>query len=662
MKLQTRQLLRPRPSTPLELMAAASRRLRPEYVAQDIHRERARRLAERGDPERYIFEIFGWRATRDQKRLTQAYLDHGKFMAVGANASGKSAWLAALFVGWGFDALASLPAEDSHPQGAVILIVAPTGPAGIEAYQKHFLELGKRAQERERILPGWGNHSSKSVNWTVQAGRWYMRQITAPAKTGSDEVSHHALGAHHDNMMIWVEEVAGVHPAIIEAAKGRLRSATNKLGCSTNPTSATGLGYQLSQVAKWPTVYSSAVGRMGYVTGNRDVEPLEAHENIQERRPVFPGAVSHIAVEEDLRDGRHFEIRGRLWNPEELLLGEYREQVPTEDPPEGYSAPEPAAGDFPYALPSPGLKDTLGPREDGFPGHPAVEVLVIRPLTGTAYGRIVGGWPPIDPRSLFSAFMLAKAVELASRIPAPRGSPDVVGVDASVSDRGDEMIGVPWWGLPARELLELAWEARPGEGSSIQAGADVLMGLRDRIDGEYVAAQDQRPGVPAIIGEPVSLPVGDQGSKAAQALVDRWGTSPVYQVDHAAGAGVGSSLISLGCEVMWMHFGGGALPSLPGQTRAAFNARAMWAFDLADAVQLGLVAFCRDQQAHEDLIAMGAPEQKTRAAARQLGAGGQIEVYKVRLKEIIKKILGRSPDRGDAILVASARPSVPRWE
>jgi len=577
-------------------MSQAARELRPDSVADDQHRERARELYAAGDPERYIRRVFGWTLARDQTRLIQAYLESTQLLAVGANATGKSAALAAMVLGWTFDAAGSAIEEDGRPRGCVILIVAATGDAGLEAYQKHFLELGERARDRGHLLPGWGRHSTKSVNWQPIEGRWYMRRITAPVTAGADEVSHHVLGAHHSNMVAWLEEVKAISPAVIEALKGRLRGADNRAVGSTNPTSATGLGHHLSQVVRWRTVYSSAVGRIGFGLGESKVEGLQAHENIQQRREVIPGAVSHVVVEADLRDQRNFEIRGKHWDS-------------AEKPPEGFCRPKPEAGDFLYALPPSGLEDVLGPREDGHPGHPAVEVLVIRPLTGKAYGVIVGGWPPIDPRSLFGAYMLGKAVELRLRVPDAEGAPRVVGVDAAYAEGGDEMIGTPWWGLSPRDLLELAWQAREQDGDSLQDGARVLM-MQFSMDSESwkkevmnhqpsrekpgvestlgdlegnahltqgvsassdpggsslklarsVNLQDgligtKFPGVPAIIGEPYSLSVDDKGAKAAEELVTRWGKSPVYQVDLGGGHGVGSSLKAMGCTVRWIQFG-----------------------------------------------------------------------------------------------------------
>ena len=132
--------------------------------------------------------------------------------------------------------------------------------------------------------------------------------------------------------------------------------------------------------------------------------------------------------------------------------------------------------------------------------------------------------------------------------------------------------------------------------------------------------------------------------------------SVAFSITHSKRLFLCMARATLGCAVEWMQFGGGALSPLPGQLRAAFNARSMWAFDLADAIGLGLVAFCRDPKAHEDLIALGSPEAVERAAYRQT-AGAKVEVMMVKKTEEIKKTLGRSPDHGMSILCASARPA-----
>jgi len=682
--------------------------LRPDVIPQDAHRERAARLAERGDPERYIRQVFGWKLARDQQRAVTAWLDCKELILVGANGTGKSALAFMLAFGWSWDALGSQIQSDKSFLGGIMLLIAPKAQAITKAYQKHILGLGRLARENGHLMPGWGKQSEKSADWQAIPGHWYIEGLTASREaSGNDEVAHAVLGAHHVNFVVLVDEIRAVAEAIIEACKGRLISGPdNKMISNTNPTSATGLGYKLSVIDGWKTVYSSAVGRLGYSAaegeGSGGVEELQAHENVLARRPVFPGAVSHVSVEADLRTSSLFENRGQLW-------------IGQEDPPEGYTRPSATQGDFIYALPSAELEDVLESRSDGFPGHPGVELQVFRPLTGVAYGRIVGGWPPMDPHSLFSEAGLLAAVQLRSTLPAPEGPPRVVGVDASTSERGDEMVAVPWWGPPARELIQLAWGARPSEGASIQAGAYVLLMARNtgggfgpehdrlakppenkagqdhkrgpgktiakaRASGPHTSTvleaigglarvptpttQDQRahPGVPAYVGEPLPLPVAEAGAAAARILIDKWGKDPIYHLDPAHGAGIGSSLKAQDCKVRYMYFGGRAALPLPGQTRAAINARATWAFDLADAVGLGLVGMCRDPQARADLVALGAPEEVDRAAVKVVGAGGRVTYFKVREKPVIKKYLGRSPDRGDCILEASGSMALPRWE
>ena len=78
-------------------MLKAAQVLRPGFSAQDEHRKRAAALA--GDPERYLFDIFGWRLARDQKRAVEAWRTESKLLLIGANGTGKSALLHALALG-----------------------------------------------------------------------------------------------------------------------------------------------------------------------------------------------------------------------------------------------------------------------------------------------------------------------------------------------------------------------------------------------------------------------------------------------------------------------------------------------------------------------------------------------------------------------------------
>lgn len=566
----------------------------------------AAELRERNDPENALYELFGiLPLTRDQRRILELYLSESRMMAVGCNGSGKSFALAAIVLGLSWHLEGYRLAGDGRPQGCALLLIAPKEPQILDAYKAHFLHLAALAKERGHTIAGYGSHSAKSVSWEPVPGRWYMRAMTAPREAHGDAVSHFGLGPHHVNMVAWLEEVTGIYPPIIASLKGRLVSAGAKAVASTNPTSASGTGYNLSQRDGWPTAYSSAF----------------SHPNVLERRTIYPGAVSVESVERDLRDPFLFEGRGQLWTE-------------NGDPPSGYAVPDPAKADQVYAL-APVQTPEIGPREDGIPGHPEAEPQVFRPLVPEVFGRLIGRWPVVDPQVLFSDAAIEDAMRLGEGS-GPEGPPRAVGIDGAMSTSGDRAEGVPWWGPPARTLWSVLAEAKSGD-------------LRANIEQVIQLAEKSGLTIPAIAGMPHRFQHPESGERCAVEAIERWGKTPVYVIDPAWGGHIIEALRLKGCRVELGAFGAASLPALRGQRRQALNARAEWACTLSDVMQLGLVALPRVAEMAADLKTIGSPEEVERAKA-----GGKIVVVKLRPKDDMRDDLGRSPNAGDALLLASS--------
>lgn len=646
-------------------------------------RDRAVELARGGDPEEYLREIFGWRLSDHQRKTVYAFLENQRLVLVGSNGTGKSVIGAGLTLGWTWDAKGSLDDGKGMPVGCALLILAPTAAGVLEAYQSHFLELGRLAAESKKglsdghLIAGWGDHSEDSVRWAPIKGRWYMRGITTRREAGTDEVSHAVLGPHHRNMIAWLEELKAIYPKLYEALRGRLVSKGNRAIASTNPTDTSGLAYRLStsQGTSWKTIYSSSIGARFREPATGELMEIPAHENVIYRREVIPGAVSHEAVEEDLRNGQNFEHRGLHYEGDG-------------DPPAGFAVPNLKRGDFLYALPEADLPDKEGPRRDGIIGHPDAKVVVLRPRRGISYGRVIGTWPGTDPLSLFSRLAVQRAQSRWTST-SPDGPPDGVGIDASLTDLGDEALGSPWWGPTARQVLRLAWAARPfkevqragrpavEQYGSLADGAEALRTLdadelRKRVLSPDAWRSQSSGGLKALerwlevgrmvyVGDALGLPASDE-ERAKELLISSYGRSPVYNVDPAFGRHFRAALRTARCRARDMSFGGAAAGPLDGQTRAAFNARAEWYFSVADLVDLDLIALPPSTLLMEDLVAIGPPIPK-RKASKAAGRGGKVDVFKLRPKsEIMEFLDGRSPDRGDTLALAGASPISGAWE
>ena len=160
----------------------------------------------------------------------------------------------------------------------------------------------------------------------------------------------------------------------------------------------------------------------------------------------------------------------------------------------------------------------------------------------------------------------------------------------------------------------------------------------------------------ATAGLPFLLSTPENGSACANQMIGRYGKAPIYIVDAGYGGHIIEALESRGCRVVRAHFGGGPKPAMPGQRRAGLNARATWYIDLADS--LDMIALPESDLLTEDLIHVGAPiEVEARAIQRMLEHANRrdkLAKFKIRPKAKIKEDIGRSPDYGDALVLASS--------
>jgi hypothetical protein len=433
-----------------------------------------------------------------------------------------------------------------------------------------------------------GERSHNSVHWRV-APEWEVEAFS-PREMLSREVQHGASGRHHRNQVALIEEGQGVAESVWKAVEGMCSGAGNKIISPFNPTEPMGPAYERAK-------------RTSYVT--RHLSSL-AHPNVTERREVIPAAVDVRVIEARIRD-------------------ECRDMGPADT-----TTPNPEEHDFVYALPPKGAPER-GPRADGSLGHPDAEPRVYRP-SGTFAAQVLGRWPKTSTSGLFDAVAIERAQERWKAAHDPDEPPDMVGVDPA--REGKDTTGhAPRWGIGAEELLRKYAEAR-------EFGPTLVDELR--------ATRRQRIGAIRI------APKGD-GVDTALHLLGRYPRSP-WTIDDG---GIGASVYDhakrvLEADVDGVSFGGTAQPPTPGEPWAE-NIRTQLYVRAAILVNAGLVDVPDDPQLRQELLAHEL-EDRVRTVEERDDNGVMRKVRKtsklLKSKDAVKKLIGRSPDRSDAFVLA----------
>ena len=572
----------------------------------DRHRKRARRLAEAGDPERYLAETFGYRLYDDTRKLLYAMQEHRWILGIGGHATGKTFLGGAMILGWDWDAMGSLPAEDGGCQGCLLVLTAPKAQKIMDtsyvSYRKHASQALRHSGHE---IAGSKTASKASVNWKADPDRWYMVSETPQnvAASSKDQVAHSGAGHHHINLVVHVEEAMAVAPSMFATMEGW---GPRKVVAFLNPTHAGGSIYALAESGAWHVV---------------DLSSLR-HPNVLERRVVIPGCVTHHDVERRLRLPGHARRLGRC---DEI-------------------DPDPKFKDFVYALPDPKQPDAEGPRPDGFPGHPEATPLVWRP-SPKCCGQDLGVWPPASTSGLFDPMAWTDAVERWGQRVIPSCAPDVVGVD-SADDGPDPIACTPRWGRSARDVFE-RYVLDLSEGAA--SPESVLVCPRcEGVEPERCPLCED--GVfRTVLGEPRNAPKGT-GDEIADFLLSSWPVErvggrvvrPVFVIDKSAGMRICEALERRGVDYRPVSFGGSPDEAVPGQQQA-MNKRASMFGNFSDAVNHGLV----------DVPPSDALRSQTILLEREIVYRSAEPQWKVQEKVKIKAALGgQSPDDADSAALA----------
>lgn len=554
----------------------------------------AERRAYAGDPWAYYADVLGVTLTPQQEAVVEMIGRSTRVLIPSANNVGKTFVVAGygLYV---FDAVAALPDEESglEEQGARLLLPGPDHDTVFATIYQEMLTLATRAEARGHLMPG--ERSERSVLWRVRA-KWEVEVLTPPKKVG-ESVAHAASGRHHRNQLALIEEGQGVPDPLWRATEGMCSSEGNTIVSPFNPTEPSGPAHKRA------------------TSGSYDVIHLDAfdHPNVRERRAAIPDAVSFRVVDDRVRN-------------------DCRERGPFPGTPLDVEE-----GDFVYALPPKGTPaaEREGARSDGYPGAVGAPLRVYRP-NGAFTGQVRGRWPTSGAGGLFDVAALDAAARRWAERPDPAEAPDRVGVDPA-REGDDEPVAAPAWGPTAAELLRAYAEAETQGPRAL----DALKATRR-----------------ARIGECVVFPNGD-GVEVARAVDRRFPHSPLALDEGSVGSSPLDHLARvMGRDAVGVSFSASPQPPVPGEPWCE-NQRTQLYVRAAMCLARGLVDLPDDELLREELLAhevaygsrvVELPAErgpKSRPARKE-----RVASVALVSKDEVKKLIGRSPDRADAFVLA----------
>jgi hypothetical protein len=555
-----------------------------------------------GDPYAYMRDILGWHLTDQEEAVLRDLEKYDRVLIPSGNNLGKT-FLASAYALYRFDVVAAMPDEENglEEQGARVVILGPDAKT-IKTFYKKMLMHAAQAERRGFRMPG--QRSEAIVHWWVPGHpEWEVEAISPPKRVG-EEVAHGASGRHHVNMIVVVEEGAGVDETRWKAGEGMASGDGNKMFSPFNPTEAAGAAYDRGTSGSWHVRHLSALD----------------HPNV--RRRLFkglPGFVGGGAV-----SFRNIDARVRSQCVDRGALGHVQ--------------PDEKHRDFVYALPPSLDAHEAGARKDGILGHPDGRPHVFRPRS-VFQAQVLGLWPLSADTGLFDATSWEASNERWKTSTLPPGRPPTrVGVDlAWKNTTGDDICAAPAWGTHAAELLRLYAAAKriPDE----KRRADALDKLRRRR---------------IRIGEIEVIPNG-RGPEVAEALVSRWPAS-AFVVDKG---GVGTSAYDAmdamkDVDVQGIGFGESAPEPVEGEDWSE-NIRTAMYVRAAMLLQAGLVDVPPDNLLRAELFAHRLIPKTRRALVRDHDGSmvhKRVPSNLLMSKDEIKKLIGRSPDRADAFILA----------
>lgn len=570
-------------------------------------------LWERGDPERALHVICGYRArSADMREVLSLYSPSApaRLLCIGCHDGGKTHYAGALKLIWEWFCGGCVEAADGRPRGAILALMAQKESQLLTTSWKACWTHAEAARHRGWELPGFKQASPLSVSWRAIPHRWFITPVTyqAPAGSSREPVISSVSGLKHPHAIhVWCEE-ADKYPASLWRAVEGWKPRT--IFGALNPYSASGPAYDYSQGGEWDVVWFNSL----------------RVDQVRERRVAIDALADHKTLEREM-------LRGDC-----QCLGAYPDVTPDD-----------THHDFIYACPRDGTQEAKGRRKDGYPGSSRAPLEVWRPNGVFTSGRL-GLFPTSSDAAVFGVEVWRRAVELGARLgDMPSRPPDAIGVDTAEGGP-DRVMLVPRWGPSAADV----WRRYQVQLDSM-ATPDPTLALALALRCESCSGRgcgQCYSGLSIIrYGSPIELTKTDIAEDMASNILTPYGTSPRYMLDGSAGGHwVAPYLRRSGATAHTVAFGGRVDYQPPAQ-RTYLNQRAAMAGKLAYGLSLeGAVALPDDsslrRQAHilEWVV-------KDRAD----GKGGKGAVYALPDKLAVKGQLGgQSPDHCDAWMLTEA--------
>lgn len=546
------------------------------------------------DPQAYFSDIFGCWLTPQQEEALALIHSSTRLLLPAGNNTGKTYLLAGYGV-FVLDAVAAVIDEKTGAeQGARVLLPGPDAATVFATIYSQMLVLATDAERRGYQMPG--SRSERSVNWQVRP-HWGVEGFNPPRKIGQ-EVAHSASGRHASVQIALIEEGQGTGEPLWAATEGMCSGPGNKIISSFNPTEASGPAFQRAR-------------------GAYRVLHLDAfdHPNVKQRKIIIPG-IDFKVIDDRVRDPSQCQDRG--------------------DYPRVTA--DVSHGDFLYAL-ADRDEPEIGPREDGVRGHPKAEVRVYRP-SGRFQAQVRGQWPlgartggPISPGAWDAAVQRWKA-----RKP-PAGMPARIGVDCA-REGADDSTFIPRWGGEANTILR-AW-AEANEAKTTEERQRLIESMQGEAQRLYA-------------GHAMIAPKGS-GDEVARYVLSHYPSSFAWNVDEG---GVGASVLDharsvLGVRTFGVSFAATPPDRLPGEIWCE-NTRAAMYVRLGMLLDRGLIDLPDDPLMREEALAHNFvwSERVIEVVRANVPVKERMDVVRLTLKEEIRKTIGRSPDRADALALAA---------
>ena len=275
------------------LAQALAERLRPHADASFLEEFTTHDFSDYIDkPIEFIRDILGIELWDKQKEICLSVLKNRNTVAESGHSVGKTLTSAGIGCWW----LSTRP--------GVLVTSAPTA-AGVNNLL--WRQMRSMKNSAKKPLPG---HIFDTPRWEGLSSKACYGIGLSPRKDNAEDITGFQ-GHHHVNLLVILDEGAGLNKLVFEASLSLATGESNKVLVIGNPISKSGAFYNLTQSKSWRHLRISCL----------------EHPNIKERREVIPGAVSWQWVRERIDDWcrpgsseNSFFFDGSWWIPSPVFM------------------------------------------------------------------------------------------------------------------------------------------------------------------------------------------------------------------------------------------------------------------------------------------------------------------------------------------------------